>query len=67
MIINKKKFALLRAEKNLMVKEILQKAKCSHYVSGKIKNQQHLDPCTVGKIAHALNVSVADIIVEEGD
>ena len=66
MVIDKKKFDLLRAEKGLLVKEILETAHCSHYIGTKISNSINLSPYTVGKIAKALGVSVADIIAEEG-
>ena len=66
MVIDKEKFNFFRAEHCLKVKDVLSKADCSKFVITKINDHKHLDPYTVGKIARALNVSVADIIVEEG-
>lgn len=66
MIIDKMKFDFLRAEQCLRIKDVLRNAECSKFVVQKINLGQNLDPFTVGKIARALNVSAAEIVVKKG-
>ena len=66
MIIDKKKFDYFCAEKCLKLNQVLQAAQCSCFVGNKINNNLPMKPYTVGKIAKALNVSVAELILQEG-
>ena len=64
MKLNKNKMDLIRTRQCMTLEQLRIKAKCSHN-SIKKGYQEDVDPNVIGRIAKALGVDVAEIIVQE--
>lgn len=68
MKIDNQKVLFLLAEKGMIYKKLCSKAGISDVEFRKIRaGKRNPKPATIGKIANALDVSVHEIIVQEGD